>query len=332
MDYAELVCRSNFSFLRGASHPEELVATAARLGLRSLALTDSDGLYGVVKAHLAAKEHGLKLILGAELTLEDAPPVVVYAAEAVGYANLCALVSQSRMTHPKGEAGLPWRALADRSAGLLALLAEPAPVERVAALAEAFPERFHVGLCRTLSAGDAAREAQAELLARELGVPLVAHNDVHTHHRRRQPLQDVLVAIRHGTTVDKAGTRLLPNAERTLKGPQEMARLFADRPEALARAVELASRCRASLDDLHYRFPEEDLPPGRSANEHLRVLTYEGLRFRYPGGVPPEVVKQIEHELKLIAALDFAGYFLALWDIVKFARDRGGWGCCSSGS
>ncbi|MFP2910196.1 PHP domain-containing protein, partial [Pyxidicoccus sp. 3LFB2] len=112
MDYAELVCRSNFSFLRGASHPEELVATAARLGLRSLALTDADGLYGVVKAHLAAKEHGLKLILGAELTLEDAPPVVVYAADAGGYANLCSLVSQSRMTHPKGEAGLPWRALA----------------------------------------------------------------------------------------------------------------------------------------------------------------------------------------------------------------------------
>ncbi|NMO19532.1 error-prone DNA polymerase [Pyxidicoccus fallax] len=323
MDYAELVCRSNFSFLRGASHPEELVATAARLGLRALALTDADGLYGVVKAHLAAKEHGLKLILGAELTLEDAPPVIVYAADAVGYANLCGLVSQSRMTHPKGEAGLPWRALADRSAGLLALLPEPAPVERVASLAEAFPDRFHVGLCRTLSAGDVAREAQAVRLARELGVPLVAHNDVHTHHRRRQPLQDVLVSIRHGTTVDKAGTRLMPNAERTLKGPHEMGRLFADRPEALERAVELASRCRASLDDLHYRFPEEDLPEGRTADQHLRALTYEGLAFRYPGGVPPEVVRQIEHELKLIAALDFAGYFLALWDIVKFARERG---------
>jgi error-prone DNA polymerase len=323
VDYAELVCRSNFSFLRGASHPEELVATAARLGVRALALTDADGLYGVVKAHLAAKEHGLKLILGAELTLEDAPPVVVYAADAGGYANLCSLVSQSRMTHPKGEAGLPWRALADRSAGLLALLPEPAPVERVAALAEAFPERFHVGLCRTLSAGDQARETRVDALARELGVPVVVHNDVHTHHRRRQPLQDVLVAIRHGTTVDKTGTRMLPNAERTLKGPHEMGRLFADRPEALERSIELASRCHASLDDLHYRFPEEDLPEGRTANQHLRALTYEGLVVRYPGGVPPEVVKQIEHELKLIAALDFAGYFLALWDIVGFARRRG---------
>ncbi|NTX39483.1 error-prone DNA polymerase [Myxococcus sp. CA033] len=323
MDYAELVCRSNFSFLRGASHPEELVLTASRLGLSALALTDADGLYGAVKAHLAAKEHGLRLILGAELTLEDGPPVVVYAADSGGYSNLCALVSRSRMTHPKGEAGLPWRALAERSSGLLALLPEPAALERVAPLAEAFPERFHVGLCRTLSAGDSAREARAEVLARELGVPLVVHNDVHTHHRRRQPLQDVLSAVRHGTTVDQAGTRLWPNGERTLKGPGEMARLFADRPEALARTVELASRCRASLDDLRYRFPEEDLPGGRTADEHLRVLTYEGLGVRYPAGVPPEVVKQIEHELRLIAALDFAGYFLSLWDIVGFARRQG---------
>ena len=190
--YAELVCRSNFSFLRGASHPEELVATAARLGVRALALTDGDGLYGVVKAHLAAKEHGLKLILGTELTLMDGPPVVIYAMDAGGYANMCRLVSASRMAHPKGEAGLPWRTVAEHSEGLMALLPNPAPAEQVAPLAEAFPGRFYVGLCRTLSAGDKAREAQAEALARSLDVPLCAHNDVHTHHRRRQPLQDVL--------------------------------------------------------------------------------------------------------------------------------------------
>jgi len=299
------------------------VATAARLGLGALALTDRDGLYGVVKAHLAAKEHGVRLLLGAELTLEDGPPVVVYAADARGYSSLCALVSRGRMTHLKGEAGLPWRALAERSEGLLAVLPEPAPVERVAPLAEAFPGRFHVGVCRALSAGDAAREARADALARELGVPLVAHNDVHTHHRRRQPLQDVLTAVRHGVTVDKAGTLLWPNGERTLKSPGEMARLFEDRPEVLARTVELASRCRASLDDLRYRFPEEDLPEGMTADAYLRALTYEGLQVRYPAGVPQEVTRQIEHELRLIAALDFAGYFLALWDIVGFARRRG---------
>ncbi|RKH53772.1 PHP domain-containing protein, partial [Corallococcus llansteffanensis] len=323
MSYAELVCRSHFSFLRGASHPEELVAAAARLGLSALALTDGDGLYGAVKAHLAAKEHGVKLLLGAELTLEDGPPVVVYARDAGGYANLCRLVSHSRMTHPKGEAGLPWRKLAEHASGLLALLPGPAALEAVAPLAEAFPGGFHVGLSRSLSAGDAAREARAEALARALGVPLVVHNDVHTHHRERQPLQDVLTAIRHGVTVDQAGTRLFPNAERTLKSPGDMARLFADRPDALERTVELASRCEASLDSLHYHFPEEDLPEGRTVNEHLRTLTEAGLRTRYPAGVPPEVTRQIEHELRLIAALDFAGYFLALWDIVVFARGRG---------
>ncbi|WP_224240838.1 error-prone DNA polymerase [Hyalangium gracile] len=321
--YAELVCRSNFSFLRGASHPEELVATAARLGVQALALTDADGLYGVVKAHLAAKEHGLKVILGTELTLTDGPPVVIYAMDSTGYANMCRLVSASRMSHPKGEAGLPWREVAERSEGLIALLPNPAPAERVAPLAEAFPQRFHVGLCRTLSAGDKAREAQAEALAGSLGVPLVAHNDVHTHHRRRQPLQDVLTAIRHKTTVDKAGTRLQPNAERTLKSPEEMARLFRDRPEALERTLEIASRCNASLDELRYHFSEEDLPPGRTAMQHLRVLTEEGLAIRYPGGVPADVRKQIDHEHRLIEALDFPGYFLALWDIVHFARSRG---------
>lgn len=323
MSYAELVCRSHFSFLRGASHPEELVATAARLGLSALALTDRDGLYGVVKAHLAAKAHGVKLLLGAELTLEDGPPVVVYARDAAGYSNLCRLVSRSRMTHPKGEAGLPWRKVAEHAAGLLALLPAPAALEAVAPLAEAFPGGFHVGLSRSLSAGDAAREARADALARALGVPLVVHNDVHMHHRDRQPLQDVLTAIRHGVTVEQSGTRLFPNAERTLKSPGDMARLFADRPEALARTVELSSRCEASLDALRHRFPEEDLPEGRTADGHLRGITEAGLRTRYPGGVPPEVAKQIDHELRLIEALGFAGYFLSLWDIVMFARGRG---------
>ncbi|XXF74972.1 error-prone DNA polymerase [Myxococcaceae bacterium GXIMD 01537] len=321
--YAELICRSNFSFLRGASHPEELVATAASLGLSALALTDSDGLYGAVKAHLAAKERGVKLLLGAELTLTDGPPVAVYAMDSGGYAHLCRLVSESRMTHPKGEAGLPWRTVAENSGGLLALLPAPAPLEQVAPLAEAFPDRFHVGLVRTLSAGEGAREARALALARELGVPVAAHNDVHTHHRQRQPLQDVLAAIRHKTTVDKAGNRLLPNAERTLKGPAEMARLFHDMPWAVERTLEIASRCNATLDDLRYHFSEEDLPPGLSPMQHLRALVARGLDVRYPGGVPPEVTRQIEHELRLIDALDFPGYFLAIWDIVRFARERG---------
>jgi error-prone DNA polymerase len=322
--YAELVCRSNFSFLRGASHPEELLQAAGELGLSAVALADGDGLYGAVKAHLAAKEAGLPYLLASELTLTDGPRVVVYAQDAGGYANLCRLISRSRMSHPKGEAGLAWRELAENAEGLLALLPFPVPAGRVAPLAEAFPERFYVGVSRSLSAGDEARVEQACALSRELRAPLCAHNDVHTHHRSRQPLQDVLTAVRHKTMLGRLGTRRLPNAERTLKGPEEMRRLFADLPEAVERTVELASRCHTTLlDGLRYHFSEEDLPPGHTAASWLGELTRQGLQVRYPGGVPPAVLKQVEHELRLIEALNFPGYFLAIWDIVRFARSRG---------
>jgi len=323
VDYAELICRSNHSFLEGASHPEELVARAAELGLSALALGDRDGLYGVVKAHLAAREVGLKLLLASRVTLTDGPSLVLLAQDSQGYANLCALLSTSRMSHPKGEAGLLTRELLERTGGLHALLPFPDALSTVAPLAEAFPGRFDVGVCRTLAAGDEARVSRAVLLAKELGVPLFAHNDVHTHAPQRQPLQDVLTAIRHGVTLSAAGTRLFPNAERTLKDARQMAALFPDLPQAIARTVEIADGCHASLADLRYAFPREHLPEGHSPQSWLIELTREGLAFRYPGGVPEQVRKQVDHELELIGRLDFAGYFLTLWDIVRFAREQG---------
>jgi len=321
--FAELVCRSNFSFLRGASHPEELVFAASRAGLSALALTDQDGLHGAVKAHLAAKSLGLKLILGTQLTLTDAPPIVLYVQDGTGYSNLCQLISQSRLSHPKGEAGLPWQELAQRSRGLIALLPFPAEMRQVAPIAEAFPGRFYVGAVRTLAAGDETRLLRAQQLSRELAAPICAHNDVHTHARRRQPLQDVVTAIRLKTTVADAGKKLFPNAERTLKGPQEMARLFAECPEAVGRTLEVADRCQFILEEIRYQFSEENLPPGHTPMSYLRELTDQGLAFRYPNGVPAEVRHQIERELSLIEKLEFPGYFLAIWDIVRFARERG---------
>ena len=321
--FAELVCRSNYSFLEGASHPEELVFQAVQLGLSGLALTDGDGLYGSVKAHLAAREGGLKLVHGARVTLTDAPPVVVYVQDADGYRHLCQVLSRSRLAHPKGEAGIGWRALAERSAGLLALLPFPDEPERVAPLAEAFPGRFYVGACRTLSAGDDARWERARALARTLELPLCAHNDVHTHARERQPLQDVLAAIRHQTQVARAGRKLFPNAERTLKGPEEMLRLWSDAPEVVGRTLEISDSCHFSLDALRYQFPQEDLPPGHTTQSWLGHLVEEGLRFRYPGGVPGPVCRQVQHELELIEKLEVAGYFLALHDIVHFAIGKG---------
>ncbi len=321
--FAELVCRSNFSFLRGASHPEELVFTASQAGLSALALTDDDGLYGAVKAHLAAQSLNLKLVLGAQLTLTDAPRIAAYVENAAGYSNLCQLISQSRLAHPKGEAGISWQDLAQRSRGLVALLPFPANAKAIAPLAEAFDDRFYVGVSRLLEARDEARVIEARELSRELNVPLCAHNDVHTHARRRRLLQDVITAIREKTTVAAAGKKLFPNAERTLKGPREMAELFHDCPEAVGRTLEIADRCSFSLEEIRYHFSEESLPPGHTPMSYLRELTYAGLRFRYPSGPPSEVVSQIERELALIDKLDFPGYFLAIWDIVCFARERG---------
>ena len=321
--FAELVCRSNFSFLRGASHPEELVFAASQAGLSALALTDDDGLYGAVKAHLAAQSLNLKLIIGTQLTLSDAPRIVVYVQNAAGYSNLCQLVSQSRLAHPKGEAGIARQELAQRSRGLLALLPFPAKANAVAPLAEALGDRFYVGVARLLEARDEARIIQAQELSRELNAPLCAHNDVHTHARRRQPLQDVITAIREKTTVAAAGKKLFANAERTLKGPKEMADLFSDCPEAVGRSLEIADRCSFSLEEIRYRFSEESLPSGHTPMSYLRELTYAGLHHRYPLGPSGDVLSQIQRELALIEKLDFPGYFLAIWDVVRFARERG---------
>ncbi|MGQ0508291.1 MAG: error-prone DNA polymerase [Myxococcaceae bacterium] len=321
--YAELICRSNFSFLQGASHPEELICSAALQGLSALALTDHDGLYAAVKGHIAAKQANLKFLVASQLTLLDGPPVVLYAQDDVGYRHLCTLVSKSRLAHPKGEAGIAWREVAARAQGLIALLPYPDALERVAPLAEAFPGRFYVGLIRTLSAQDEARVQKALLLAHALEVPVCAHNDVHTHTRRRQPLQDVLTAIRHKTTVAAAGKRLFPNAERTLKGALEMKRLFEDHPDAVGRTLEIADACHFSLDSLKHQFSKESLPPGHTPMSFLRQLTFEGLRFRFPEGIPQKFIQQIEHELDLIEKRDFPGYFLTIWDIVRFAREKG---------
>ncbi len=321
MRYAELLCRSNCSFLAGASHPEELVARAKELGLSALALTDSDGVYGIVKAHLAAREHGLKLVVGSLITLEDGPPLALLCENLSGYQNLCRLITRARTGRPKGEASLPLSALEGRTDGLFALLTRPnrACAVRLKAL---FDDRLFLALTRHLAEGDEARLQEQLELARELSLAPVAVNDVHTHHPSRQPLQDVLVCIREKTTLDQAGRKLFPNAERTLKSPEQMAALFADLPEAVEAAAALADRCQFHLDEIAYRFPEEDLPPGHTAISWLRELALLGAKQRY-GEVPKEVLAQIDKELALIDELNYPGYFLTLRSVVEFARSRG---------
>ncbi len=319
--YAELTCRSNYTFLTGASHPDELVAKAHALGLSALALTDRDGLYGSVKAHLAAKEVGLKLLHGSQLTFTDAPGLTLLVKDLAGWRNLCRLVTRGRTAGPKGESSLPFSALDGHAEGLFALLSTP-DSGAAARARELFGERLYLAVSRHLSAGDEQRVQAMRRLGGALHLPLVAVNDVHTHDRARQRLQDVLVCIREKTNLSAAGRRLFPNAERTLKGPEEMAALFADLPEAVANTWAIARACTFRLDEIAYQFPEEDLPVGHTAGSWLRELTLRGAKTRH-GEVPAAVLSQIDRELKLIDELGYPGYFLTLYAIVQFARSRG---------
>ena len=325
LGYAELHCRSNFSFLEGASHPDELVTRAAALGLSALAITDRNSLAGVVRAHVAAKEAKLKLLIGAEITPIDAPPVVLWTMNRAGYANLCRLITRGRRNAPKGECRLTFADVAEHAAGLLAgvVVVDASRVQTDAGrVGHAFGDRAYVIAELHRGVNDRQRLQDMLRLSRQLKLPLIAANDVHCHVRERQPLQEVLTAIRHGCTVAELGERRFPNAERHLKSVAEMAALFTERPDAVARTIEVADRCDFSLDELRYEYPEELCPRGLTPIQHLINLTWRGAKDRYPRCVPDKVRGLIEHELKLIDELNYAAYFLTVWDLVRFARER----------
>ncbi len=470
--YAELRCKSSFSFLRGASHPEELVARAVDLDLAGLALADVNGLYGVVRAHAEAKRRGLPLVIGAEIACVDLSPgpfrvlpLVLLAMDREGYAGLCRLLSEAHCGAPPAEDGaptrrqavdLPFRKVAERARGLFALF-PGVDGEAAARLRDVFGRRLALAVARHHVAGEEMRIGAARSIGQRLGIRVAVTNDTHMHDRQRQPLQDVLACIRFGTTVEKAGRRLFPNAERTLKSPEEMALLWPDFPEGLENAVAIADACRFRLDEIHgehplppvlatpgdLRPPAGDKPPPyepgttraagdkpppyepgttraagdetppyepgttraagdetppyepgttraagdetppyepgttRAAGDEtppyepgttraagdkpppyepgttraagdkpppytpadplgegvdlcavtsmplLRALVEQGARWRWNGSPPEEVRRQITKELDLVEQLDYASYFLTVWDIVRFARERG---------
>ena len=321
--YAELHCVSNFTFLRGASHPDELVARAAKLGYTALAITDECSLAGVVRAHVAAKEHGLKLIVGAEFRLSDGPAVVLLASDRDAYGNLSELITTARRRSEKGGYSLQW---SDFSAGLdgcLALLisAQPPSLEHALRMAEYFPRRSWIAVEILCGPDDRRLLCEFEELSRASGLPLVAAGNVHMHVRSRRALQDTLTAIRGGTTVALARQALYPNAERHLRLRMRLAQLYP--PELLAATVQIAERCNFSLDSLRYEYPDELVPAGHTPASHLRELTEAGLRARFAQGVPQHVRKLVEHELALIAKLGYEPYFLTVCDIISFAKGRG---------
>ncbi|HEY2759751.1 MAG TPA: error-prone DNA polymerase, partial [Pirellulales bacterium] len=321
--YAELHCKTNFSFLEGASHPDELVGQAAELGYAALAITDRNSLAGVVRAHGAAKNIGLKLLIGAELTPSDASSVVLLPTDRKAYGRLSRLITVGRRNAPKGEFLLSFDDLAAYAEGLLAGVVGNTTADEVFRYRELFGDRCY--LLAELHRGphDDRELDLRKNLAKQTRVPLVAANDVHFHAPHRQALADVLTATKHGCTVAEAGDLLYPNAARYLKSPEEMYELFARAPDAIRRTAEVAGRCTFSLDELRYEYPEELAPAGQTPLEYLTHLAWEGARQRYPDGIPDKVRGLLEHELALISDLRYEAYFLTVHDLVNFARSRG---------
>jgi error-prone DNA polymerase len=323
--YAELRCKTNFSFLQGASHPDELVQRAAALGYSALAVTDLNSLAGVVRAHVAARSAGLKIVIGAEITPHDAPTVLLYAPDRPAYHRLARLITRGCLAAPKGECRLSLQDVAEHADGLLAVAVPPSDLNHTASLAayrEIFADRCSLAAALHLGPDDERQLDRHVELARRIRLPLVATNDVHYHEPARRPLQDVLTAIRHGCTVTQLGSARFPNGERYLKSPAQMARLFERCPQAIARGLELAGQCTFSLDELRYEYPEELCPRGSNPTEYLAQLTWEGASKRYRDEIPDKVRELLEHELALIAELEYEPYFLTVWDLVRFARER----------
>ena len=322
-DYAELHCVSNFSFLRGASHPEELVGQAASLGYQALALTDECSLAGIVRAHVAARDAGCRLIVGTELRLEDGLRLVLLAPDAAGYAVLSRLVSHARRQCVKGAYRVTRDEVGAAAPALLALWLPPAaPADADARwFAAQFPDRAWIAVGRFYEGDDAARLHELRALGARSGLPLVAAGDVHMHQPARRPLCDVLAAIRLKCPLAQAGEALFQNGERYLRPRSRLARLYP--PELLAEAVRIAARCHFSLAELRYTYPRELVPAGATPASHLRALTERGAGRRWPRGMPGPVRAQVEHELRLIGELGYEAFFLTVHDIVRFAKGRG---------
>ena len=323
--YAELHALSNFTFLRGASHPEELVETAAALGYEALAITDECSMSGIVRAHSAAKEHGLsKLIIGSEIRLPSGRKLVLLAQNRQGYASLCRLITDARRAADKGSYGIARHTFEDGLPGCIALWVPDHTFTLDVEdhwLRETFRDRLWIAV--ELLADGRQREQLARLRAEgaRLKLPLVAGGDVHMHCRARRILQDALTALRHGTTVDNAGYALYPNGERHLRSLDVLQRIY---PAAmLEESAAIADTIDFSLDELRYEYPDEIVPDDCTPATYLRRLTEEGMQRRWPDGVPDRVTRLVEHELALIADLGYEPYFLTVYDIVAYARSRG---------
>ena len=320
--YTELQVTTNYSFLRGASHVEELMVRATVLGMKSLAVTDRNSLAGIVRAHQRAREAGIRLIVGCRLDLADGPSVLVYPTDRAAYSRLTRLLSVGKGRAGKGKCELHWPDLAAAAQGLIAILCSDPTPANIRSLKADFGDRAYVALTLMHRPNDAVRLRTIADTAAELDVPTVATNDVLYHAPGRRILQDVLSCIREGCTIDELGHRREWSVTRHLQSPEEMTRLFTRHHDAIARTQQIADRCRFSLDELCYQYPHEVHIAGLTAQQTLEQRTWESADARYPEGLPDKIRKQLRHELDLIASLDYAPYFLTVDSIVRFARSQ----------
>ncbi|HTH45851.1 MAG TPA: error-prone DNA polymerase, partial [Oxalicibacterium sp.] len=337
-DYAELHCLSNFSFLRGASHPEELVQRAVELGYRSLAITDECSVAGVVRAHVEAKKHGLHLIIGSEITFACGAKLVFLAQNLHGYGNLSELITLGRRRADKGSytlyrSDLEAREATESNAHLAQLpdcfailipqrsATREEIAEQAAWLARHFTGRAWIGISLLHWVDDASWLEQLTGIANDTALPMIATGDVHMHVRSRKPLQDTLTAVRLRQTLAECGHALQPNGEQHLRTRVRLAQLYPS--SLLQQTVAIAEQCKFSLDEIRYQYPKEIVPEGETTTSYLRHLVYEGAtQRRFKQGIPPEIQRQIEHELALIAEMQYEPFFLTVYDIVKFARSK----------
>jgi error-prone DNA polymerase len=329
MSYAEMQVTTNYGFLRGASHPGELVLTARALGLAAIGIADRNTVAGVVRAWSKGREVGQRVLAGCRLDFADGTPsVLCYPADREAWGRLTRLLTVGQRRARKGGCHLTLADLKAHGEGQLILIIPPPRLDgafeaALADLASAFPGRAWLAAARRHGARDLVRLAALNDLGERTGAPMIAVNDVLYHGPERRPLQDILTCIREKCTIEEAGLRLEANAERCLKSPAEMGRLFARWPEAVARALEVAGRITFDLSQLKYEYPDEPVPPGATPIGHLTDLAWRGAAWRYPGAIPEKVQTLLRSELALIEELGYPNYFLTVHDIVAWARNQG---------
>jgi error-prone DNA polymerase len=327
--YAELQTTSNFSFLRGASHAEELAIAAEALGLTAVGIADRNSLAGVVRAWTAAKSRQVRVLTGCRLDFMDGTPsLICYPTDREAFARLTRLLTLGQRRAEKGQCHLTWADFLDHADGQIGLIVPPRALDEaferdLARMAGDLSGRSWLAASRAYAAQDLKRLARLDALGRAAGAPIVATNDVLYHGPERRPLQDIITCVREHRAIHEAGFRLEANAERHIKTPAEMARLFERWPRAVERTVEIVERIGFDLGQIREQYPDEPVPPGKTAMQHLTDLTFAGAAWRYPKGVPEKVRAQLEEELRLIAKMDYPNYFITVHDIVREARKMG---------